>query len=63
MLTAFLIISLILGVFMSYAWKSTDWVNLTIKVLFTLYTLWATALVSAVLLPSIKPNEVHLGSK
>lgn len=40
MLITYLIVSLVMGIFMSYIWSSNGWTNTVIKMLFTLYTIW-----------------------
>ncbi len=40
MLITHLIVSLLLGMFMSYIWSSNGFANVCIKMVFTLYTVW-----------------------
>jgi len=40
MFITYLIVSLLLGLFMTYSWSSNGFANTCIKVVFTLYTIW-----------------------
>ena len=62
MFGTYLSLSLLMGIFMSYIWSSSTGLNVLIKVVFSLYTLWTAALLLGYFWPQIQaaiPNA-HL---
>jgi len=43
MLFAYVLFGFALGLFMSLVWKTSDWVNVTLKVMWVVWTLWSAA--------------------
>jgi hypothetical protein len=60
MFFAYILTSLVIGLFMSYVWSSNGFVNTMIKVGFTLYTLWTAAIAIGYLAPKIAESGMRL---
>lgn len=60
MLITYLIVSLLIGLFMSYIWSSNGFRNTAIKTVFSVYTLWTAALLLGVLAPLVSTASMRL---
>lgn len=60
MLIAFLFVSFIIGLFVSYLWSTNGFTNVALKIIFSVYSLWAAALILAHLVPAITASGMRL---
>jgi hypothetical protein len=60
MLIAFLIASILFGMWITYMWSSSGALNSMIKVLLSIYTLWAVTMLLAQVWPMINNGTVRL---
>jgi hypothetical protein len=60
MLIAFICASIFFGLVISYAWSSRGILNVSIKALCTLYTLWAVVMLLVQLAPMINTGTLRL---
>jgi hypothetical protein len=60
MLIAFIVVSMLLGLFLSIVWNSTNLLNVVMKMVFWAYTLWAFLMLLAHLAPLINNGTLRL---
>lgn len=60
MFIAYILVSLVIGLFMSYIWSSKGFANTMIKVGFSIYTLWTAAIAIGYLAPRIAESGMRL---
>lgn len=60
MLIAFIVVSTLVGLFLSIIWNSTNLLNLIVKMIFSSYTLWAAVMLLAQLAPMINNGTMRL---
>lgn len=60
MLTSYLVLSSVLGLFLSLVWSSKNWFNVAIKVALIGWTLWSLLLLAASVWPMINNGSVKL---
>lgn len=60
MLIGYLLLSSVLGLFLSMIWTRKDWINACIKVVFIGWTLWSLLLLAAAVWPLINNGSVKL---
>ena len=63
LIISFVAASLVLGLFLSYIWSSNGWANTATKVMFSLYTLFAAAMLLGILAPLVAPLVAASGLK
>jgi hypothetical protein len=60
MFIAFLITSVLFGMFISYIWSSEGFANVFCKMVFSFYTIWAILLLCGALWPTVNNGSVRL---
>lgn len=53
MFATYLLVSLFMGCFMSYAWRTDHFLNVLLKVMFSIHTLWTASLLFGYFMPAI----------
>ena len=60
MLISYLVVSSLLGLFLSIIWSKASWPNVVIKMLFISWTLWSFLLLAASVWPLINNGSIKL---
>ena len=60
MLISYLIVSSLLGLWISYVWSSNGAANCLVKVIFSAFTLWSTFMLLAAAWPLLNTGSIHL---
>ena len=60
LIISFVAASLVMGLFLSYIWSSNGWANTALKVVFSLYTLFAAAMLLGILAPLVAASGMKL---
>ena len=60
LIISFVAASLVMGLFLSYIWSSNSWANTALKVVFSLYTLFAAAMLLGILAPLVAASGLKL---
>lgn len=57
---AYLVITLFIGLFLSYAWSGKTWINAILKVLFLSWSIWTFLMLLGTLSPLIQHGGMRL---
>lgn len=57
---AYLITTLIIGMFLSYIWSSASWANTALKMVFSVWTVWTMFMLLGTLEPYIANGTMRL---
>jgi hypothetical protein len=60
MLIAFLITTVLFGMFISYIWSSKSFLDVIIKMVFSFYTIWAILLLAGAVWPMVNNGSMKL---
>ena len=60
MFITYLIVSTLLGIWISFIWSSNGAMNCAIKTLFSVWTLWSMATLFSVIWPLIQSGQIKL---
>lgn len=60
MLITYIIVSTLIGIFMSYIWSSKGFANTMIKMVFSAYTIWSAILLASILVPMMVASGMRM---